>query len=316
MAVDEGLLEQYNQALTTVTKLVKRETIIPFLKAKKQAALGTSEEEIDAYLLSNLLRLKQLYGDMACEAAKEFYEQQRSAAGVSSTYNVTFSGNVPDRFIFEDMQNAVSVQRKNRVFDYDALCDAMVGHMVKYTVRASDLTMVGNARRDPAHPKWALVPHFGACAWCCLLGSQGFVYHSKGTATAARHTHCACPVIVDFDVENPSLKGYDPDGIHDRLMSIGSLFDTSDYGRILKEAPLFSREWIRTGKIPTISYLNPDARDFKRKDTSHYLERRTANILRRYGFAPVFCIDERQDFNNLGTMFPAHAGMIPLYFRP
>ena len=46
--------------------------------------------------------------------------------------------------------------------------------------------------------------------------------------------------------------------------------------------------------------FNPDARDFKRKDTSHYLERRTANILRRYGFAPVFCIDERQDFNNLG----------------
>ena len=78
----------------------------------------------------------------------------------------------------------------------------------------ADATIIGNASRDPAHPLFALVPHAGACGFCIMLGSNGFVYHSRAKANASRHPNCRCRPVVDFDTENPALAGYDPDAMH------------------------------------------------------------------------------------------------------
>ena len=72
----------------------------------------------------------------------------------------------------------------------------------------ADETLLQNARRDPARPKWALVPHSGACGWCAMLASNGFVYASESTANKSRHPNCRCRPVVDFD-DDPLLEGYD-----------------------------------------------------------------------------------------------------------
>ena len=48
-----------------------------------------------------------------------------------------------------------------------------------------------------------------------MVCSRGFDYVSKGTAESQRHANCKCTPVVEFDVENPKLEGYDPDALYD-----------------------------------------------------------------------------------------------------
>ena len=79
----------------------------------------------------------------------------------------------------------------------------------------ADETIDRNAALDPAHPKWAIVPHPGACAWCVTLGSFGFAYGSKSVAIGARHPWCKCTPAPDFDRDKPYLSGYKPEEMYD-----------------------------------------------------------------------------------------------------
>lgn len=186
----------------------------------------------------------------------EFYASQRELAGVAEAfgeYEPEFAQRVPDAFVARDLADSVATQRRADPvgqLDFDALCESVRGHVMGYPVRASDWTMTRNARRDPAHPKWAFVAHAGACSWCVMISSNGFRFASEAKAAAQRHAHFTCPVVVDFDVDNPSLVGYDPDGMYERLHRCGESIDSSDWGDILKEAATRDREWLRTGRRP------------------------------------------------------------------
>src|SRR5690606_6156596 len=87
-------------------------------------------------------------------------------------------------------------------------------------------TVRRNVFRDPARPRYARVPS-GAetCAWCSMLASRGFVYHSEATAgdPARRgfgddfHDECDCQVVVEFDREAHHIEGYDPDRLYEEF---------------------------------------------------------------------------------------------------
>lgn len=77
---------------------------------------------------------------------------------------------------------------------------------------ASRATTVSSA--DEAGMRWARAPRPGACAWCIMLGSRGYDYHSKKaamTATANGHNGCRCRIVV----EGEDAPGYDPDSLLD-----------------------------------------------------------------------------------------------------
>lgn len=83
--------------------------------------------------------------------------------------------------------------------------------------RSYGQTMTGNAKRDPARPKFARVPsatksYRDGCPFCRMLASRGFVYWSKQTAGEFDHYHadCQCAVVAQFD-KNPKVEGYDPE---------------------------------------------------------------------------------------------------------
>ncbi len=76
-------------------------------------------------------------------------------------------------------------------------------------IKFADSTIGYNVRRDPAKPRWAIVPHPGACGWCLMVAGNGWAY-SKTSVYAQRHANCKCSVAVDFNQDSPSLKGYDP----------------------------------------------------------------------------------------------------------
>lgn len=100
----------------------------------------------------------------------------------------------------------------------------MVEHNIRDTGRQ---TIKENAGRDRRHDskgvRFARVSQPGCCAWCALLGSRGYVYHTDETAEAASHYNkhtgkltCKCEIIPEFERGSNRIEGYDPDALYDR----------------------------------------------------------------------------------------------------
>lgn len=92
--------------------------------------------------------------------------------------------------------------------------DEMVDREMK---NASGKTIISNADRDPARPRYARIPT-GAetCAFCWLLASRGFVYTDEDTAGGDiwhstefdhYHAYCDCAIVPEFDADG--AEGYD-----------------------------------------------------------------------------------------------------------
>ena len=76
--------------------------------------------------------------------------------------------------------------------------------------RRGNQTMLHNAKRDKL--RYARVPMGGeTCAFCAMLASRGFVYHSAATAGEGNHYHhdCRCKVVPGFD--GIKVEGYEVD---------------------------------------------------------------------------------------------------------
>lgn len=79
-------------------------------------------------------------------------------------------------------------------------------------LRASDL--------DPSAPRFARVPVGKTCAFCCMLASRGWVYHSKDLAGGAGHEFhdsCNCRIVPDWEHKN--LPGYHPEDMYQVYLS-------------------------------------------------------------------------------------------------
>ena len=72
---------------------------------------------------------------------------------------------------------------------------------------ANERTMINNARRDPAKPKYCIVAGPGACAWCVMRASNG--YQSPKKATVDSHHGCVCAAVQVYPGQK--VEGYDPE---------------------------------------------------------------------------------------------------------
>lgn len=162
----------------------------------REALVGASE------LKSIYGRIVEQCGYYAAQAAMEYYAAQRASQAVTATYAATAAEGASGALLAYDVMAYLLSPQWGLNIGAKASQRAL---------ERADSTIFRNAQADPAHPKWAIVPHAGACDWCLMLGSRGFAYRSGQTVTAQRHPHCRCSVAVDFDVANPLLDGYDPD---------------------------------------------------------------------------------------------------------
>lgn len=75
-------------------------------------------------------------------------------------------------------------------------------------------TIVANAKTDPLKPRWARVPSGGrTCAFCLMLASRGYAYHSEGTAGIDRefHDNDDCEIVPEWRQGANRIEGYAPD---------------------------------------------------------------------------------------------------------
>ena len=205
--VDPKLFARYRKALGTNADLAKR--AVEDMLAKMG---GMSPQQQAALLLSEYPRLVREYGKVAADVARQYYQESRDkyfeGDDGAEEYTAQCAQAIPSQWALEDVQEAANGSHGTMLM--------IPGKAVKRVMERADQTLIQNAGRDPAHPKWAVVPKLTACAWCVMIGSRGFVYKSDLTADAQRHNNCQCAIAVDFDTDNPSLKGDDPKALYER----------------------------------------------------------------------------------------------------
>ncbi len=204
--IDKALFDEYSNALGTNADLAAAAAVELVRRTE-----GVPESERAEALLVGYTAVVSSYGAIAAQIALEFYEEARAAYAPKDPYDAQAYPADDSNLLPYDVEDATRMSGG----DVGKLALRLSGTASQRTMEHADQTLMSNARRDPARPKWALVPRPWACDWCRMLGSRGFDYVSKETASASRHDNCKCTPVVDFDVDNPSLDGYDHEGLYE-----------------------------------------------------------------------------------------------------
>lgn len=197
--VDKDAYDMYEGALLACGETVKRAVRLLVEKCSRAS-------DFEKALLEGYCAVVSTFGAAAAEVALEFYIAAREAAGVGGSY-------VPKAYP-ADVLNLLPLDVAQAIAaaptDFAKMAASLSSTAEKHVFDHAEQTIYSNALRDPAKPKWAIVPRRGACDWCIMIGSRGFEYASLSSAKRQRHPNCLCMPVVDFDVEDPCLEGYDP----------------------------------------------------------------------------------------------------------
>lgn len=161
-------------------------------------------------------RLAAQYGDVAALAATEWYDNERAAAGIRSEFQATPA----QAALPSQVEASVRASAGHLWSDQqEKMLNDLMGGLQMWIKDAGRDTVLHNARRDPANPRWARVPR-GAktCAFCSMLASRGWVYASKESAGGAGHRFhhdCDCEIVPAFGDADPKIDGYNPERLEE-----------------------------------------------------------------------------------------------------
>lgn len=172
-------------------------------------------EDAIAELQAILPDLVDYHGETLAAVAAEWYEQLRDAEGL-------YTATLADCYPAEQVQGTVKYAGKFLAAgDQAAARELLAGAMQRWVMYSGRETVARNVRLDPSKPRFARVPVGETCAWCDMLASRGWVYHSKETAgiNGGYHDRCNCQIVPSWDAGRVHLEGYDPDDLYDKYMA-------------------------------------------------------------------------------------------------
>lgn len=205
-------LTAYSEAQRRIVELAKQD-----LQDFWNLLDTSSPELIRDELLGFVPALVQQYGDVAAAAAADWYEGLRAAA-IGGSYQALTGGTAPVDQVEGSIRYAVGSAFTGSPDDALALINGAVQRFVQYSGRE---TVARNVAVDKSRPRWARVPQGVTCAWCTMLASRGFVYHSKksaGEMSGHYHDDCDCQPVPSWD-KSPYIEGYNPDEMYGQYMS-------------------------------------------------------------------------------------------------
>lgn len=161
-------------------------------------------------LLETVPALADRYGTVSAIMAAEWFDELYAASGRRQRFRAQPAATVQPAAVQGTVKWAVG-----GLFDgkLDTL-GLLVGAMSKWALQPGRDTVATNAARSSA--RWGRVPS-GAktCAFCLMMASRGFVYHTEQTAGGGNDYHgdCDCVPTPDWS-EDPHVEGYDPEALY------------------------------------------------------------------------------------------------------
>jgi len=204
------LLTQFEQANNGIADLVDGE-LSDFLGALD---LGRPEA-VQAALFEFVPALVSEYGDVAASVAADWYDELRASEGVPGSFRAPLAPLVPAEQVNARLGFATRASGPLWLGDSATLA-GFIGMMAnEYALQPGRDTVMAAAHKDKA--AYARIPEPGACKFCLMLASRGFVY-SKATAGGTKKFHgkCRCNAMPVWDETRARVEfGYDPDALYD-----------------------------------------------------------------------------------------------------
>ena len=164
------------------------------------------------------------YGEASAAVAAEWYEEVR-AREVGGRYTARVGGLTPD----DAVRGGVRYAAGHLWTESPELTIAVLsGAIQRYIAYGGRDAVARNVATDPARPRYARVPAGRTtCAFCTMLASRGFVYHSEADAQRRGrnqtqdkyHDDCDCQVVMSWDRDRPHIEGYDPDAMYEMYLA-------------------------------------------------------------------------------------------------
>lgn len=186
-----------------------------------KASLRRTGGDTDA-IIDGMLTVTRAYSEMSAALAAEYYAAIRSASRMRSRFVPT-----PDNAYDAGKVTAATIAILNEVAAGKATVplESLLSDVVsRYIRNSAEECIRGNARRDPAKPRYAIVPNGDACAFCQMRASLGYTY---GDASAVdSHAHCTCVATPVFG--DSTIQGYDPSSYREKYDEAAKAYRDKD----------------------------------------------------------------------------------------
>lgn len=174
-------------------------------------------------------------------------------------------------------------------------------------VQHANRTTVHNVAKNDV--RYARVPFGNSCAFCLMLASRGFVYHSATTAGEDKghyHSNCHCKIVAGK--EGTEIEGYNPEALNRRMQQIAEELDITNFNwkdymsdkamqdLLQREIRLRDENWLLTGKVPEPTYASEKIK--KSVTIDNPWENRTALRLAQHGYKTDFIVDSKVIIEN------------------
>lgn len=209
--MSKQLLTQFERANDGIASLVERD-LAAFL-----ASLNLERPELARLDLFDYVPvLVSQYGDMAASVAADWYDELRASEGVPGRFRAPLAPVVADEVVKGRLGFATRTAGPLFTGQTDAFTGFLTMMANEYALQPGRDTVITAARDDNA--AYARVPEPGACKFCLMLASRGFVY-SKDTVGESRKFHgkCRCNAMPVWDETRARVEyGYDPDRLYEQ----------------------------------------------------------------------------------------------------
>lgn len=193
--VSRAYIEQFAARNTLITDAMRKQLI------KVLDGIDTSQRETIRSLVYMVLKP---YTDIAASLAAQFYNGIRLAANMPDNYEATALGSFDRGYLNQRIDGVLDeVDEGRNTAPRDNLLADVAGTFVK---DAGDNSIRLNAQRDPAKPKYAIVPNSKACAFCVMRASLGYHYPEK----SAIRSHHSCTCVATPVFRGAKIEGYNP----------------------------------------------------------------------------------------------------------
>lgn len=201
--------DAYVEAQGTVRTLVLRD-----LGAWWATVETLSPSEVKAAAVDFAPLLSTSYGEVSSVLAADYYDLARSdSSGSRGRYAADLAPSEARERTIRQVGWATSPLFSG---DRDGALDRLSGVVDAASLQDGRNTLMHNARRDPAKPRWARVPVGKTCAWCLMIASRGARYRTAESAGAGREFHrkCDCQPVPSWDAGADLPPSYDEGALY------------------------------------------------------------------------------------------------------
>lgn len=225
------------------------------------------------------------FGEQASQVAAELFDEVCAKEGIDAEFEAV------DAIDPEMVDQGVRYRARELVSGNDGKFKRDIADLTRFYVKRSAFESLAKSC-DRNGIRYARVPSgTETCAFCFMLSSRGFVYHSELTAKGRNlhgmHKHCDCIIVPGIPGETV-IEGYDPDAMYDRWRQCAETVgvdakDASSYRyrqKIMDEMAKRDWRWLNSGKSAPVAYLKP------KSELTGY-ERHGVDALARQGIAVI-----------------------------